>query len=340
MARFWRRRGPAPATRATEERVETVPPPRPRSIWPWLLLLLILVLGALAASWYFAARDAMVDAERVPNLVGLQQPDAERRLDERGFEDEVKPVDSERPAGTVIAQRPDQGTLYGEGGIVVISVARSPQAVEMPDVVGLRSGRALFRLRAAGLNPRAQSVRSRRPEGTVVRQIPAAGTEVPRGSAAVVLVSVGQRLVDVPDVVGFTADEATARLTRAGFRTRIERVTSTEPDGTVIAQRPPGGSRAQSGEVVRITVSRRRTPTTTTVVTTTTTPARATVPNTVGQDEAAATSTLQGAGFQVRVLERSVPDPADDGIVIRQSPPGGTSAARGSTVAITVGRLR
>src|SRR5687767_8534809 len=100
MARFWRRRGPAPAARTTEERVETVPPPRPRPIWPWLLLLLVVVLGALAASWYFATRDEMVDADRVPDVVGLEQPDAERRLDERGFDAEVKPVDSDRPAGT------------------------------------------------------------------------------------------------------------------------------------------------------------------------------------------------------------------------------------------------
>jgi eukaryotic-like serine/threonine-protein kinase len=338
MARFWPRR--RAATRTTEERVETAPPPRPRPFWPWLLLLLALVLAALAASWYFTTRGDTVDAERVPDVVGLQREEAEQSVAERGFASEAKPVDSERPAGTVTAQRPNPGTLYGERGIVVISVARSPQQVELPDVVGLPGGRALARLRAAGFTPRVQSVRSRRPEGIVVRQVPAAGTEVTRDSAVVILVSAGQQRVDVPQVIGLTADAATAQLTRAGFRTRIARVPGTEPEGTVIGQNPTGGARVARGEVVRINVSRGRTQTTTTVVTTTTTPARATVPDTVGQDEGAAISTIEGAGFRVRVVERPVPEPANDGLVIRQSPAGGARAARGSTVTITVGRLR
>ncbi len=338
MARFWPRR--RAATRTTEERVETAPPPRPRPFWPWLLLLLLLVLGALAASWYFTSRGDTVDAARVPNVVGLQRDAAERSVEEREFESEVKPVDSERPAGMVVAQRPSPGTVYGEGGIVVISVARSPQQVELPDVVGLRAGRALARLRSEGFTPRTQPVRSRRPEGIVVRQVPAAGTEVTRDSAVVLLVSAGQQRADVPQVVGLTADSATTQLTRAGFRTRIRRVPGTEPEGRVTGQNPAGGTRAARGEVVQINVSRGQMQTATTVVTTTTTPARATVPDTVGQEEGAAISTIEGAGFRARVVNQPVTEPANEGIVIRQSPAGGASAARGSTVTITVGRLR
>jgi beta-lactam-binding protein with PASTA domain len=338
MARFWRRR-PTTATRTTEEQVERVPPPPPRPFWPWLLLLLLLVLGALAASWYFATRDETVDAEKVPNVVGLQRADAERRLDERGFETEVKPVDSRQPPGEVIAQRPSPETVYGEGGIVVISVARSPSEVEVPDVVGLRTQVALTRLRTAGLNPRAQAVQSRRPKGIVLRQVPPAGTEVQRGSAAVVVVSAGPQLAEVPDVVGLDTEAATEQLTQAGFRTQVQRVPGNAPEGTVVAQNPRGGTRAQRGRVVRINVSIGQTQTTTTVVTTTTAPSGSTVPNTVGQDEATARSTLEGAGFQVRVTYRTVTDPSQEGIVMTQSPAGGR-AAPGSTVTITVGRLR
>jgi serine/threonine-protein kinase len=302
------------------------------------LLLLVVVLGGLAASWYFAERGETVDAKEVPRVVGLQRDDAERRLEDRGFDSEVKPVDSGRPAGTVVAQRPDAGTVYGENGIVVISVARSPQQVEMPDVVGLRAPTALARLRAAGLNPRAQVVQSRRPEGLVLRQVPAAGTEVPKGSAAVVIVSAGPQLADVPDVVGLTADEATARLTRAGFRTRVQRVASSEPEGTVIAQDPVGGTRAQRGGVVRLTVSRG--PTGTTTVVTTTANVQGTVPDVLGQDEATAIFTIEEAGFRARVMNRTVSDPSQEGIVVQQLPSGGRTRRTGSTVTIVVGRLR
>ena len=338
MARFWRRR-PAAAARTTEERVETVPPPRPSPFWPWLLLLLAVVLGALAASWYFASRDETVEAERVPSVVGLEQDAAERRLDDRGFESEVKRIVSSRPAGNVTAQRPDAGTLYGEGGIVVISVARSPLDVEVPQVTGLRVGAALARLRGVGLNPRAQNVQSRRPQGIVLRQVPEAGVEVPRDSAAVVVVSAGPRLADVPDLVGRTAEEATAQLTRAGFRTRVQQVAAPEPEGSVIAQEPAGGTRAQRGRVVRITVSRGEAQTTTTVVTTTS-GTQTTVPDVVGQDEATAAFTVEQGGFRVRVTNRTASDPSEEGIVVQQLPRGGVTRRTGSTVTIVVGRLQ
>jgi serine/threonine-protein kinase len=210
----------------------------------------------------------------------------------------------------------------------------------VPDVTGLPSARALARLRAAGLEPRAQTVVSRQPAGRVLRQIPVAGTEVPKGSAAVLIVSGGQQRAGVPDVVGLTAEQATTELTRAGFRTQINHEQSTEPEGTVIAQAPRAGVKLARGGVVRIDVSQGQGQTTTTVVTTTAPAGRATVPDTVGQDEPTATSMLEGAGFRTRVVEETVADPSQDGLVLRQSPNGGATARTGTPVTITVGHLR
>ncbi|HZM18508.1 MAG TPA: PASTA domain-containing protein, partial [Gaiellaceae bacterium] len=63
------------------------------------------------------------------------------------------------------------------------------------------------------------------------------------------------------------------------------------------------------------------------------------VPDTVGQDEATAQATLEGAGFTVRVVDRPTTSAEQDGIVVRQAPAGGGSARTGSTVTIFVGRL-
>lgn len=337
MARFWpwgRR------TATAEERVEEVPPRRPSPFWPWLLLLLLLVLGGLAALWYFSNRDEMVDAREVPAVVGAQRAEAERELDEREFESEVKLVDSERSAGTVVAQRPDPGTRYGEGGIVVLTVARDPQRAEVPDVTGLRLAQALARLRAAGLRGRSETIRSQQPRGRVIRQVPAAGTEIPKEEAVVVIVSAGQQQVEVPALLGLTAEEATARLTRDGFRTRVTRVPSAEPEGLVVAQGPRAGTQAPRGSVVRINVSQGRAQTATTVITTTATQTRASVPDVEGLDEATAISTVEGAGLRTRVVDRAVTDPAQDGVVLRQIPQAGAMATRDSTVTITVGRLQ
>jgi eukaryotic-like serine/threonine-protein kinase len=335
MARWspWRRRR---ATQYREEHVATAPPPKPRPFWPWLLLLLLLVLGALGASYYFANRGETVDAEEVPDVVGMQRGEAERRLEEREFVPEIERLVSDRPPGTVVAQRPEPGTVYGEGGIVVLAVARDPLRTEVPDVSGLTTPRALARLRAAELSPRAQAVPSQEPRGTVLRQLPPPGTEVPTGSPAIVVVSSGPDLGTVPDVVGTPVGQATSRLAQAGFRVRVVQVASSDEEGTVVAQNPVGGSRARGGTVVRLNVSRGQGGTTTTV---TTAQAQATVPDTVGQDEATAQATLEGAGFVVRVVDRPTTSTEQDGIVVRQAPAGGGSARTGATVTIFVGRL-
>ena len=333
MARWspWRRRR---ATEYREERVAVAPEPKP--FWPWLLLLLLLVLGALGASWYFANRGETVDAAEVPNVVGTQRGEAERRLEEREFVSEAQRVVSERRPGTVIAQRPKPGTLYGEGGIVIISVARDPLRTEVPDVSGLTTPRALARLRAAELRPRAQAVQSQEPEGTVLRQLPAPGTEVPTGSPAIVVVSSGPDLGTVPDVVGRTLGQATSQVSQAGFRVRVVRVPSPDEEGTVVAQSPVGEARADRGTVVRLNVSQGPSGATTTV---TTTASEAAVPDTVGQDEATAQATLEGARFAVRAVDQPTTSAEQDGIVVRQAPAGGGSARTGSTVTIFVGRL-
>jgi beta-lactam-binding protein with PASTA domain len=231
------------------------------------------------------------------------------------------------------------GNRFGAdgGGIVVLAVARDPLLIEVPDVSGLTTARALARLRAAALRPRAQEVPSREPRGTVLRQLPAPGTEVPRGSPAIVVVASGPQLSTVPAVVGLPVGEATTRLTGAGFRSRVARVPSSQPEGTVVAQNPAGQARSMRGSVVRLNVSIGPGAGTTTVTTATT--ASATVPDTVGQDEATAVATIEGAGYAPQVIETPTTDSAQDGIVIRQAPKGGGRFPSGSTVTLFVGRL-
>jgi serine/threonine-protein kinase len=68
-------------------------------------------------------------------------------------------------------------------------------------------------------------------------------------------------------------------------------------------------------------------------------PATSQVPPVIGQTEPDAKSLLQGAKFKVTTLDQDVTDPSQDGVVLDQSPPGGTQAKPGSEVKITVGRL-
>ena len=91
--------------------------------------------------------------------------------------------------------------------------------------------------------------------------------------------------VTVPNVVGGSISIATNRLQSEGFEVETVRDNSDKPRNTVIGQNPGGGTTADEGSLVRITVSEG--------------PALANVPDVVGKGRLEARRTLTGAGFEV-----------------------------------------
>jgi beta-lactam-binding protein with PASTA domain len=334
-----------PITAVREEEVVAAPGPRPPRIWPWLLALLVLVLAGLAGA-YFATRDDDDDDSRgavatttVPDVVGLQVPDATRRLVADGLRSQIARAPSERPRGIVIRQRPAARTTLERGRSVTLVVSQGPPRVEVPDVVGLPLAEAFRRVEAAELRPRAKRVFSPRPRGRVFRQQPAAGTELERERVVSLTVSRGPGRVAVPDVVGIAQAEAVERLEAADLEADVARVPSTETAGTVVAQNPVAGEQIAKGSAVRINVSRGSTATTTTRTTTTTTGTAttrsvATVPDVVGQREAQAVRRLESLGFRPDTYPVASAEPR--GTVVSQSPRAGASARTGSTVRVNV----
>lgn len=303
----------------------TPPPPRRLLLWPWLLLLLLLVATGIALA-YFLTRDDdnSSSANRVPAVVGLREADAVERLRADGYPADVRRAVNPAQVGKVIRQIPSAGAGLEPGKTVVIVVARRPNTVDVPRVVGLDVADAFERVQAAGLRARAMDVFARQAKGRVIRQRPPAGAEARRGATVVLSVSKGPQLVVVPPVIGQTEAAATAALRRVGLRVNIARVRSESPAGTVIAQRPQGGARAPKGSTVRLNISTgAQEPT-----------SDAGVPNVVGLRDTDADAGLQAAGFQVTSTPVSSTRPR--GTVLTQSPAGGSLAAPGSTVRITV----
>jgi len=69
-------------------------------------------------------------------------------------------------------------------------------------------------------------------------------------------------------------------------------------------------------------------------------PKQSTVPDVTAEDETSAKDQLKAAGFKVQVQHQDVTDPSQNGIVISQTPGGGTQADHGSTVTIVVGQFK
>jgi membrane peptidoglycan carboxypeptidase len=137
------------------------------------------------------------------------------------------------------------------------------------------------------------------------------------------------KLAHVPSVIGKTQATATAILTQAKFGTIVITGPSDQPAGIVSKQSPSAGASAPLGSAVRIYVSNGQKPP----------PKQVTVPNVVGKARDLARSIIQGAGLVTNVQVEHVSDPAQDGIVIAQSPGGGVKVNPGATVTIVVGRF-
>ena len=128
----------------------------------------------------------------------------------------------------------------------------------------------------------------------------------------------GPTQVAVPDVVGTDEAAATTALEREGFVTKIEHKSSSEaPEGTVTSTDPSGGTKADKGSTVTVTVSSG--------------PATAQIPTVGGLTRSSARGRLKRAGFEIE--ERREPsDTVPAGKAIRTSPPSGTTREKGSTV--------
>src|SRR5439155_5148572 len=92
--------------------------------------------------------------------------------------------------------------------------------------------------------------------GTVVQQSPLPGKRAKKGTPVVLSVAKGAAAVVVPDVTGHSQQDAQHDLQSRGLNTRVVDVASSQPSGTVVAQKPPAGSKVQQGGTVRLNVAR------------------------------------------------------------------------------------
>jgi beta-lactam-binding protein with PASTA domain len=344
---------PAPHDAAVQE---YAPPPRAPRIWPWLLALVVLLaLGiGLGLGYGLMRGDSSAGASAtttapapgrvtVPNVVGQRADRAASRLVGAGLKISFRRQLSTQQSGTVLSQEPAASSSAAAGSTVVLTIARGTDTAGVPAVVGLPLAQALAKLRAAGLQASETRVAGPQPAGQVIAQSPHAGRRAPRGSKVQIKVSSGRAnhttttttgetpgspvpaKVEIPDVVGMTLAQARATLSGASLRADPKPVPSTQPKNTVVAQYPAAGEPAKHGGSVRVNISQG--------------PTGKAVPDVVGEDETTATTKLQNAGFDVKVVRQDTTDPAEDGVVLDETPAGGETAKPGAKITITVGSL-
>ncbi|GAA3204230.1 Stk1 family PASTA domain-containing Ser/Thr kinase [Streptomyces virens] len=194
---------------------------------------------------------------RVPDLDGYPLDNARSLLEEEGLEPGMvtREFSGTVPRGLVISTEPGKGTKVRAGSAVALTVSKG-RPVDLPDVTGDDLADARTELREAGLKVKiaAERVNSEHDAGRVARQTPGAGRQAAEGDTVTLTLSKGPEMIEVPDVVGDSVDEAKAKLEGAGFAVREDRGLLGLFGDTVKGQSVDGGDTAPKGSTITIEI--------------------------------------------------------------------------------------
>ncbi len=205
----------------------------------------------------------------------------------------------------------------------ISSQISSSKPVPVDNYQGLRQQQAVDKIHGSGLRVKIEHRDSDVKDlGFVVDQSPQPGDRTDKGNFVTIWVGSGPPKTEVPDVVGKSEADAVGALKDAHLNYKALQVPSDKSAGEVLAQDPKPGVKVEQGTVVHFTVSKG--------------PQPVSVPSVVGENADTANSELQAAGFRVGRVDVDSQQPKNT--VVAQNPTGGTSAAKGTTVTISVSK--
>ena len=207
--------------------------------------------------------------------------------------------------------------------------AEENKEIEVPNLVGRVYDEVVEEYSKQGIEIIKDKVEysSEQPEGSVISQTPEKGTKT-KDKKIKVVVSKGQKMVEVPDVTGKDIKVATYELEDTlGFKIEREDVVSEKvASGIIISQDVKKGETLPYGSTIKLQVSKGDGKET--VV----------VPNVLGKTEADAKSALEALGLTVSV-KYSEDKTKSNAVVIAQSYPQNQTLKQGTLVEITVNKI-
>ena len=197
----------------------------------------------------------------VPSLRGLTTEEASQTLTQSGLQMGSASAGAARvPAGTIFGQEPQPNTKVRPGTAVSVWVAQvaPPKPVIVPNLIHLDPRRAqavLQRARLALGNVAREE--SDNFIGLIAAQSPPPGTQVKASTPVSITVATEMPLVTVPDLVKRDEAAATATLNQVGLALgTLAQRDSDEASGTILTQKPAGGTQVRKGSKVDVVVSR------------------------------------------------------------------------------------
>lgn len=227
-----------------------------RAFLAWTVIVLLLAGLVFGAAWWLAGRTVAV-----PALTGLDRAAAQQVLTAAELVPSVTEDHHDRlPAGRVVSTDPGPGARVDPGSPVAVLVSLGrPVVPELPPGASFTAAERILAdadLRAVR-DEEATEYSDTVPEDAVIGPRPAAGTELTVGAPVTLVLSRGPAPVEVPDVRGRPAADATAALEAAGLVVGPTREVF-DPEvagGHVVAVDPEPGTTLERGDTVTLAVS-------------------------------------------------------------------------------------
>jgi serine/threonine-protein kinase len=215
---------------------------------------------------------------------------------------------------------------YMVAAFVIFPSGVIPTDEKVPNVLGMVYEDAEQELRRAGFTAERGETRNHAasPAGTVLEQSPAPGSQEQSGASIRLVVSGGQRMATVPNVVGMPRTDAETAIEGAGYSVgEVTEQQSNQPRGEVIGTRPRGGESLSQPGTVSLILSAG--------------PNAATVPDVIGRTLEDARAMLEQAGLAAGDVTRETGDaPGGLTVIVGQSPAAGSQAPTGTRVSLRV----
>ncbi|HEX6983274.1 MAG TPA: PASTA domain-containing protein [Balneolaceae bacterium] len=221
--------------------------------------LFLLLLDALIMPTYTNYKEGVT----VPDITQVSLETAKERLTSYGLRYEVadRRSNAAYPENYVLDQSPSAAEIVKPHRKVYLTVnMESNPTVAVPEVVNLSLRNARIQLQTLGLKVGTISYESSRFKNTVLRQSVPAEKVVPKGTVVDLAVSdgLGEKMVDVPNIIGLKLSEAQLKLYQAGLRVgEIRFQPSKEVSPNVILDFEPKKDQVIIGETLKLIVSER-----------------------------------------------------------------------------------
>ncbi|MBR2867964.1 MAG: Stk1 family PASTA domain-containing Ser/Thr kinase [Clostridia bacterium] len=276
----------------------------------------------------------------VPDVVGMNWEQAQKQIESKGFKVYIVPeMNLTESFGTVLRTDPKVGDEVDVGSTINIYYASDANMITVVDATGwdVSTSTALLQSQGLKVNPVVIEEDSDKPAGEVISHSPKAGDLVYPGTEVVLTVSTGVPLSSEAKIV-FNLPSKSSRGTLEVFvNNELSQEKPVLLDGSSYELLVQGSGENKSVKVYidgkehyTCTVNFTSNPAVVTNATYTNgfNVTSAKLPDVTGKTETEARSELAAAGFwNVYVTGVPVIDPKQNGVILSQSPKGGTSGS-------------